>query len=344
MLPAVATAIPGRFGKVRSRNRIGRYEESDGCIVPAKPRTTPADRLVAETVEGRGSKEGQGPTHAPDTEPESACPRRPASTDRNWSPSPECRSRPTFDRSPVRESRTPGSARGAGGNSRSYRDQRRWMHPVCAGAAAFGSSASGSSASGRSATCGPKAPLAEMSCSTPSFPIRTFRSGISRPATISARTAPTVFGEQPTCSAIRPSDQPPDFGRFSARRIANRTSSRVRCKPFLALAAQVNHKPSSRLPTWGASSAAAKIYSNNALLGLIPVGFRVVQPLIAEYGVLTWRTSPYARHVFGPASRSHAVNRPLIREVAMACNTLTHGYLDWLFTNLTAVLKWRATR
>jgi len=27
------------------------------------------------------------------------------------------------------KSRTPGSVRGAGGNSRSYRDQRRWMHP-----------------------------------------------------------------------------------------------------------------------------------------------------------------------------------------------------------------------
>ena len=37
-------------------------------------------------------------------------------------PSPECRSRLTFDRSPVRESRTPGSARGAGGNSCPYRD------------------------------------------------------------------------------------------------------------------------------------------------------------------------------------------------------------------------------
>ena len=47
-------------------------------------------------------------------------------TDRNWmgSPIPECRSRLTFDRSPVRESRTPGSARGAGGNSCSYRDKR----------------------------------------------------------------------------------------------------------------------------------------------------------------------------------------------------------------------------
>ena len=29
----------------------------------------------------------------------------------------------------MRKSRTPGSARGVGGNSRSYRDQRRWMHP-----------------------------------------------------------------------------------------------------------------------------------------------------------------------------------------------------------------------
>jgi hypothetical protein len=37
---------------------------------------------------------------------------------------------------------------------------------------------------------------------------------------------------------------------------------------------------------WGTSSAAAKIYSNDALFGPIPVGFRVVQPLIAEYGVL----------------------------------------------------------
>ena len=37
-------------------------------------------------------------------------------------PSPECRSRLTFDRSPVRKSRTPGSARGAGGNSCPYRD------------------------------------------------------------------------------------------------------------------------------------------------------------------------------------------------------------------------------
>src|SRR3954466_4272373 len=64
MPPAVATAIPGRFGKVRSRSRIGRYEESDGRIVPMKPRTTPADRRVAESVEGRRPVEGRAKANA----------------------------------------------------------------------------------------------------------------------------------------------------------------------------------------------------------------------------------------------------------------------------------------
>ena len=64
MPPAVATAIPGRFGKARSRSRIGRYEESDGRIVPMKPRTTPADRRGAESVEGRRSVEGSARTNA----------------------------------------------------------------------------------------------------------------------------------------------------------------------------------------------------------------------------------------------------------------------------------------
>src|SRR4051795_2234929 len=44
MPPATVLAVPGRFGKARSQSRIGRSEESDGCIVPAKPRTTLADR------------------------------------------------------------------------------------------------------------------------------------------------------------------------------------------------------------------------------------------------------------------------------------------------------------
>jgi hypothetical protein len=53
MLPTVATAIPGHDRKSYGRCCRGRYEESDDCIVPMKPRTTPVDRLVAESVEGR---------------------------------------------------------------------------------------------------------------------------------------------------------------------------------------------------------------------------------------------------------------------------------------------------
>ena len=53
MLPAVATAIPGHDRKSDGRRCRGRYEESDGCIVPMKPRTTPADGLMTESVEGR---------------------------------------------------------------------------------------------------------------------------------------------------------------------------------------------------------------------------------------------------------------------------------------------------
>ena len=59
MPPAVATAIPGRRGKVRSRSRIGRFEESDSCVDPMKPRTTLADRSGAESVEGRRPVEGR---------------------------------------------------------------------------------------------------------------------------------------------------------------------------------------------------------------------------------------------------------------------------------------------
>src|SRR4051795_8517743 len=53
MPPAVATAIPGHDRKSYGRRCRGRYEESDGCIVPMKPRTTPADGLMTESVEGR---------------------------------------------------------------------------------------------------------------------------------------------------------------------------------------------------------------------------------------------------------------------------------------------------
>ena len=57
--PAAAKAVPGQFGKARSRSRTGRSEESDGCIVPMKPRTTPVDGSGAESVEGRRPVEGR---------------------------------------------------------------------------------------------------------------------------------------------------------------------------------------------------------------------------------------------------------------------------------------------
>jgi hypothetical protein len=89
-----------------------------------------------------------------------------------------------------------------------------------------------------------------------------------------------------------------------------------------AISCSQSHSPH----TWGASSAAAKIYSNEALFGPISVGFRVVQPLIAEYGVLTWRTSRNARYVSGPTATLHAVNRPFIPGVRMACNTASRSW------------------
>jgi hypothetical protein len=64
--------------------------------------------------------------HAPGAVPEPACltalPLHGSSTGRHSGP--YARSRPTFGRSPVRESRTPGSVRGAASNRRPYRDIR----------------------------------------------------------------------------------------------------------------------------------------------------------------------------------------------------------------------------
>src|SRR4051794_28945691 len=64
MLPAVATAIPGHDRKSYGRRCRGRYEESDGCIVPVKPRTTPADGSGAESVEARRPVEGRAKANA----------------------------------------------------------------------------------------------------------------------------------------------------------------------------------------------------------------------------------------------------------------------------------------
>jgi len=70
MPPAVAAAIPGHDRKSRRRSCWGRREESDGCVVPEKPRTKPTtNRRRREWREGGRSKERRAATHAPDSEP-----------------------------------------------------------------------------------------------------------------------------------------------------------------------------------------------------------------------------------------------------------------------------------
>jgi hypothetical protein len=95
--PAAATAVPGRIGKLERATPVRKTGE--GRIVPVKPRTTPAGRLVAESVEGR--VEGRARANA--------CPGHRAGT--GMSPTacvhgpelePKPRMRLTFDRSPVR--------------------------------------------------------------------------------------------------------------------------------------------------------------------------------------------------------------------------------------------------
>lgn len=123
--PAAVKAAPGLTGKARSCSWSGRHEESDGSILPMKRR----NKVVMSGGGGRGGK-GPGrekwsvPKQALDTAPDTACHKRNRPADRHWmgSPGPERRSHPTLDRSPVRESRTPESARGAGDNSCPYRD------------------------------------------------------------------------------------------------------------------------------------------------------------------------------------------------------------------------------
>ena len=56
--PAAAKVAVGHDGKSRRRSRRGRGEESDDRVVPMKPRTTPIDGSVAETVEERRSAGG----------------------------------------------------------------------------------------------------------------------------------------------------------------------------------------------------------------------------------------------------------------------------------------------
>ena len=117
--PAVALAIPGRGRKSRRRSCRGTGEESDGRIVPMKPRTKPGDAGGGEGGgKAAGRREGKQRrmlrTQCRASHGIEAASRRIGGVQTH-------RSRSIFDRSPVRESRTPGSVRGALSNERPYR-------------------------------------------------------------------------------------------------------------------------------------------------------------------------------------------------------------------------------
>src|SRR3954454_4192623 len=96
-------------------------------------------------------------------------------------------------------------------------------------------------------------------------------------------------------------------------------------------------------PPRGASRISADFYGRTGLFGLILARFWRFWLRLAEYGVLTWCTSRNARHVFRRAATFHAINRPFIPRVRMACNAPTCGYPDWPFTDFIATAIWRTS-
>src|SRR5229473_6185602 len=120
----------GHDRKSRRRSCWGRREESDGCVIPMKPRTKPTtNRRRREWREGGRSKGRRVATHAPDSEPGWRVTEA-ASLRIGGVQNP--RSRLTFDESPVRESCTPGSVGEVPGNWHLYPTcaRRSWRDPA----------------------------------------------------------------------------------------------------------------------------------------------------------------------------------------------------------------------
>ena len=113
--------------------RRGTGEESDALHssdeAPEQSRDGPGRQGVGGGG-GRGAKEARSEeeriaTHVPGSEPDEACHQSGSRTGRGSGDiKTHSRSRQTFGRSPVRESRSPGSVRGAVSNHRPYRDPK----------------------------------------------------------------------------------------------------------------------------------------------------------------------------------------------------------------------------
>ena len=58
-LPAITSVDTGRDGKSRRRSRRGRGEESDGCVLPVKPRTMPTPSRRRRWWREGGRSEGR---------------------------------------------------------------------------------------------------------------------------------------------------------------------------------------------------------------------------------------------------------------------------------------------
>jgi hypothetical protein len=106
-------------------------EKSDRCVVPLK-RPNRAERSAAEGVEGRhllkGSARRQRARRTLCRTTCVSCAALAAQQNCMGCPNPERCHAITFERSPVRASRTPGSVRGEASNRLPYRDRHLWMN------------------------------------------------------------------------------------------------------------------------------------------------------------------------------------------------------------------------
>jgi hypothetical protein len=142
-------APPRRRPHRVQRERIGTWETSSGPQSLRRSRTATASLMKAKLsgnrrgvgrvrrgpairgvsgggeCGGKGRGRGKGKRRAIRRTPSRITQAIPVGRPRigaEWATRPECRSRSTLGRSPVRESRTPGSVRGALSNERPYRD------------------------------------------------------------------------------------------------------------------------------------------------------------------------------------------------------------------------------